>query len=98
MTALSSFHERMVDNNKKEYCIILYPCKELNDYIQGRITGIIYVITGKPEIPSAWMRHTNSGIEYMRFTCTDEQYRMITETICMEYGDLLKYEFRCLEE
>ena len=74
-----------------KHIIRIIPCEKLNEYIQGRISGIIYALSGMPEIGYAWMRRTN-GVEYMRFDCTDEQFALIKETIGKLYGDFIKYE------
>ena len=82
----------MSNNEKTMHWIFLHPCKELNDYIQGRITGIIYVLIGMPDICWAWMRRRD-GVEYMRFECTDEQYQTILNAIDKDYGRLIERGF-----
>lgn len=82
----------MTENTKKQRCIILYPGRGLNDYIRGRIAGIIHVLIGMPEVPYGWVERRSSGIEYMLFECTDEQYQTIIDQIsCYKKNDQIRY-------
>ena len=76
-----------------EHLIMLVSDVNLNDYIRGRISGIIYALSGMPEEGYGWMRDADNGNELLCFDCTEEQYTAITATINKLYGDLIEYEF-----
>lgn len=63
---------------------------KLNEYIQGRMSGIIYALSGMPEIGYAWQRRVD-GSELLRFDCTDEQFEQIREAINNCYGGVINY-------
>ena len=61
----------------------------VNDYILGRISGIIYVIAGMPEVAYAWRiteDHKNCTVKY---DATEEQHKAIIECIDKNYPKAL---------
>ena len=75
-----------------KHMIKLFPCEKLNEYIQGRISGFIHILSGMPEMSYSWMR-SGEGIETLRFDCTDEQFALIKATIDKQYGGVIEYVF-----
>lgn len=63
---------------------------KLSEYILGRISAIVWVISGMPEREYAWDSWTDSEIYH--FKCTDEQFTTIVETIDKAYGSVINYE------
>lgn len=70
----------------------------LNDYIMGRITGIIWALSGMPEVEPAVMKNVKHNYEYQVFQCTDEQYQDIVGAIENRYGGIVNYWFEELME
>ena len=65
----------------------------LNEYIQGRISGIVHVLSGMPAKGYGWMRHDDDGRETLTFECTEEQYQTIVTSVKNLYGHLIDLEF-----
>ena len=57
-----------------------------NDYIKGRISGIIHVLTGMPEKQYVWMGYTDNPDLRVRFDATQEQCEAIRACIGKLYS------------
>ena len=73
---------------------------DYNDYILGRITGIMYCICDRPNNPEVvqGLRHrTNSitGVECYILTtyCTEEQYQEFVDIVYEQFRELVKFDF-----
>ena len=64
---------------------------KLNDYIVGRISGIIHVLTGMPDKGYPLKVCDDTGDVNVQFDCTDEQYQRVIETIDRMYGSMIAY-------
>ena len=77
---------------------------DYNDYILGRITGIMYCICDRPnnpEVPHGLRRRTNrvTGAECYILTthCTEEQYIEFTDIVYEMFHELVKFDFAYIE-
>jgi hypothetical protein len=60
---------------------ILVDGRRANDYIKGRISGIVDALTGMPEVRYCW-KSVNDGIEWtLNFDATEEQRRSVMEAL-----------------
>lgn len=63
--------------------------KKTNTYIRGRISGMIYVLTGQPEMTFGWAK-ARGDIHYMtKVVATEEQLTAITDCIKKVYPDAI---------
>lgn len=66
--------------------------EHLNEYIEGRISGMIYVLTGMPNSRYAWRKHEDDERSYLNFKATEEQYNAICEAIDKTYFGFIEYD------
>lgn len=76
----------------KTYRITIFDIDKLNDYIIGKISGIIWGISGMPEVEAAWMKNKKENLEHHRFCCTEEQCQAIFDAINKRYGKMVSYK------
>lgn len=82
-----------------KYRILVKTDGIVNDFIIGKISGIIWALSGMPEVEQAVMKNKKKNYEYQVFECTDEQYQDIVNAIWNRYGGIVKYEIEeILEE
>lgn len=75
------------------YYEIVLDKEKLNDYKKGRISGMIYVLSGKPYKAFAWARKKDDTHYYAVTKCTEEQFKEIVDTIEDVYpGVIIKAE------
>lgn len=66
---------------------------KLNSYIRGRIHGIIWVLTGMPEMMYANKMHPDGSWD-LRFDATEEQYDTVVNAINKTvYAGIIDYHF-----
>jgi hypothetical protein len=75
----------------KRHKIIIERVGLYNEYISGRIFGMIHVLSGMPEKVYAWDR--TDRYESLPFECTDEQFRTIVEAIGRNFWSSITYKF-----
>jgi hypothetical protein len=69
----------------KTYEVLLHG-PAMNDYIKGRINGIIYALSGMPEKEYAWTMSKNTPDVTMRFDATEEQCEAIVSSLNKLYS------------
>lgn len=57
----------------------------LNDYMRGRISGMIYILTRKPDKGFPWRSNEIHDLWYFRTMCSEEVFKEIIETIDRVY-------------
>lgn len=61
---------------------ILIDGKASNSYVRGRINGMIFVLTGMPEVSFGYAK-SKDGVEWvMCYVATEEQHKAVVE--CLE--------------
>lgn len=60
---------------------IVFDATKLNTYQRGRISGMIYILTRKPDKSFAWKGRLKPKRWSVFTVCTDEQYKEIVSTI-----------------
>lgn len=66
---------------------------DVNDYIRGRISGILCAICECPNgIAYPVMRNTKTNMEILRVKCTPEQYVQFKKMIEEKYPGLCKFD------
>jgi hypothetical protein len=71
----------------KTYKILINGATVTNDYIRGRISGFITVITGMPEMTYGWS-HGECMCDWItKYNATKEQHEAIVECIGRYYPD-----------
>ena len=82
----------------KTYSVFMRDGKiRLNEYIRGRINGVIYVLTGMPEkrYPSDVKEDGSCAFQY--FDATEAQFEMVRNCVEKLYGHFIYLEFKCRE-
>jgi hypothetical protein len=64
----------------KTYEVLLHG-PATNGYIKGRVSGIIYALTGMPEKEYVWMESADGLDVTMRFDTTPDQSKIIVNCI-----------------
>ena len=60
---------------------IVFDGTKQNDYVRGRISGMIYILTRKPKVGFPW-RNKEVGTRWIVTTqCSEEVFKEIIETI-----------------
>ena len=72
----------------KTYKIVIDGTK-VSDYIRGRISGMIYVLTGQPEKGFAWRTVAGHGHWIMLVLATEEQIAAITDCVKKVYPEAI---------
>lgn len=62
------------------YEIVLDGAK-LNDYQRGRISGMIYILTRKPDKGFPWRNNEIHDLWYITTLCSEEVFKEIVKTI-----------------
>lgn len=57
----------------------------LNDYMRGRISGMIYILTRKPDRGFPWRSNEIHDLWYITTQCSEETFNEIVETINRVY-------------
>lgn len=70
------------------YEIVLDGTK-LNDYVRGRISGIIYMLVRKPDMSFAWKSRYRDDRWIVTTKCSEEAHKEIIETIEHVYPGVL---------
>lgn len=63
---------------------VLIDSRTTNQYVNGRISGIIYMLTGMPEIEMAWGEEKFNTV--MPFKATEEQSKAVHECLNKMYA------------
>lgn len=80
----------------KTYQIIIDDA-ELNDFQRGRISGIIYCLTGMPEVMCAWYRTSGDNGYEIPYHATEEQHRQVVDVIAKSFPGVVAYEGEIVE-
>ena len=62
---------------------------KLNDYQRGRISGMIYILTRKPDKGFPWKSNEIDNRWYVTTQCSEEVFKEIVETIEHVYPDVI---------
>lgn len=76
-----------------KHYIVITRTEKLNDYIQGRICGLIDGLSGLPDKVYNWTIDYEKNTETLPFECTDEQFQIIVKVIDDIYLHSIQYEF-----
>lgn len=57
----------------------------LNDYMRGRISGMVYILTRKPDKGFPWRTREADDRWYITTQCSEEVFKEIVETIDRVY-------------
>ena len=78
----------------KTYMIVVRPGRlELSDYIEGRISGAIYALTGNPKMEYALHEAKNGSYVKKPFDATEDQFKAVVACIDSMYEGVIDYEF-----
>lgn len=64
--------------------------KMLNDYQIGRISGIVYCLSGMPEKEFGHTVDTSTDTRVIHYLCDEEQHKNIVDTIERKYPGVIK--------
>lgn len=70
---------------------VMLDSRKLNDYQKGRISGIIYALSGMPEKTYPWRMHKDSVYWIATFDGTDKQYCAVIDAIERAYPGVIFY-------
>ena len=73
---------------KKTYRLIIDGVAT-NDYIRGRISGMIDVLTGQPEIGYGWCMARGDVHWMTAFSANDEEYKSVIECVEKYYPNAI---------
>ena len=71
---------------------IMLSGEKLNDYIEGRISGIIYALSGMPDMEHA-VECMDDGSKVITFNCSEAQFHTIAMAINNVYGRVIDIKF-----
>lgn len=70
---------------------IVFDGTKMNDFMRGRISGIVYVLMGMPKETWGWFKREASN-EWVWFVeCTDDEYLDIVDTIEIAHPGVIIY-------
>jgi hypothetical protein len=72
---------------KKTYEMLINGEPMTNDYIRGRISGFVTVLTGMPEKGYPWKVWEDAGDYLMRYDATEEEHAAIKACLDKYYPD-----------
>lgn len=68
---------------------IVIDAEKVNDYIRGRINGMIYILTRKPDMSFGWSNNLAHNRWLTKVQCSDETFKEIVETINHVYPEVI---------
>lgn len=71
--------------------------EKLNDFQKGRISGMIYCLTGMPEKMCAWYRKKDSQLRRIPYHGTVEQHLQVISEIEKNFPGILMRETEIVE-
>ena len=71
----------------KTYEMLINGAPATNDYIRGRISGFVTVLTGMPDMTYGWTTDKTTRDWLTKYTATEEQHEAIKACIEKYYPD-----------
>lgn len=60
---------------------IVIDAEKVNDYIRGRINGMVYILTRKPDMSWGWSSALAHNRWLTKTSCSEETFKEIIDTI-----------------